>query len=410
MRKRCTVLAAILWVVVPDLVAAQESVPDEGADIVAAARAEWTRRTEASLVARRGGYEVAEQRVRGGISALEFGAAPGVPLHSSAGYEHVVSAGLVAEVGGAARRTQEALAAYRDELDAEWIAEREVFVSAVVDAWLEWSMHSAVAEHLREDVGAYSELMRRFEDAAAARHISLLDLEDLRADLAALQIDLIDVIQERERAFLTLRNLVGTGIEPVPADFDALATPGASPWLGLSDRAAAHPALAALETRRARLSGEARAADASPTTINVGPALHLLDSGGSWLGLEATVTLPTRSRDPGAAATLRAESDAVAAEATVALEALRVRLDAEHDRYLALVDALSGLDGLCIRPLRNRLEMADAALVSGSETVERRIRAARDLHEAEHRRIRLVADIYRSRVHADIVRNSLEDS
>jgi hypothetical protein len=106
---------------------------------------------------------------------------------------------------------------------------------------------------------------------------------------------------------------------------------------------------------------------------------------------------------------LQAAAIAARAESDWQLEQLRAGLAARADRYAAAVSTFESLNDDYLAPLEKRQKMLDAAVDRGRVSVDRVIRARRDLHEAYHKLLMLRAQIQTNHMRAEAMQRWLAD-
>lgn len=370
---------------------------DPGA-VDAVARGQWRRQRGDGLQATAAGQRAAEAAVPGRWISLSASAEPGLSLGPAdlGAADNVLSATATLQLGDGPEIRRQAWAALADATEAGAAADALAFVQQIEALYVAWAAQEAVAAHLEADVAAYRAALGPLRAGAAAGALSALDLADLEADAARLAMEALDARQQVTEARAALVSALGASVQLQPIQLHPEGAPPPNPWRPLLDRLDRHPSLQALSAQAVAFEAQAKAQAFTATQIAVGPALHVEDTGYTWAGASVQVTWPlSRPNDPAAAA-LRGQASAVGAQRAAARRALAAHLEGQAARYDALVAHYTALGAEHLQRLRDRVTLVERALAAGQATATRLIAARRDLHEAEHHRILVAADLYQA--------------
>lgn len=402
-----TLLAALLTLVAAPAVA-QTSV--SSANIAEVAGTVWDTRYANAYDATRAGYEAASEHVPGRWSQLFVAVEPGLELARGilGEADQMIYGNATLNLGSTPETTRTMWEAAARASGDQRRAERARFVLEAEQTFIDWNAAALVAEHLEEDLDAYRSEVEAFDAALRAHAISRLDHLDLRADVARLEMELLDAQQDAADARAALISLLGrdvtpdaTGLVEVPAEL-------ANPWTTLAGRAAGHPDVQAMESRADQLRAQAEQSALNPAQLGFGPVLHVENSGFTWLAASIQLTVPLQNTGLSQSIQTHAAADSVETERDGRIRAWDAFIDGQTERYETLLEHYEALDTEIISLLSERANVVLEAVENGQSTVERLIRARRELHEAEHHRILLAAQVYRSHALAQRLSELLE--
>lgn len=390
------VLLAALVSIASSPASAQTSV--SSANIADVAGGVWDTRFAGVYDHQTNGYEAASDGVPGRWTQLFVAAEPGIEVaRGNLGEaDQMVYGSATMNLGDTPATTRAMWDAAARASESARDAARARFVLEAERSFIDWNAAALVEEHLQEDVDAYRAEVEAFDAALEAHAISRLDHLDLQADLARLEMELLDAQQDAADARAALIALLGRDILPDVSRLDQLPGRFDNPWETLAGRATGHPELQAMESRAEALRAQAEQSALNPAQLGFGPVLHVENSGFTWVSASVQLTIPLQNTGLAQSIQMHAAADSLDMERNGRSLAWEAFVQGEAERYATLLAHYEALDSEIISLLSERADLVREAVESGQSTVERLIRARRELHEAEHHRILLAAQVYRS--------------
>jgi hypothetical protein len=280
--------------------------------------------------------------------------------------------------------------AFRAELQELWL-----------QAWVarEMDLHLGAYE---AEVGAW---LSPLEAAVGAGLAPALDLADLRAEFTTLQGERAAAVAAALQAEARLGARLGAAVE---ADTRAshlhggAPPPAQNPWPALAGRGGEAPGARAA-------AADARAADADGRAIRAGRApvaqlgvavMDLSPAGDKGPMAYAGLSLPLASGARADQAEASGRAEAARARARWAAAAFEAEVTAEAAAWEAERARLARLEAGAFAALEARAQALEAAFAARQVPAARLIRARRDLHEAEHEMIVILAALRHSEARA----------
>jgi outer membrane protein TolC len=280
------------------------------------------------------------------------------------------------------------------------------FEAAVIGAWLEaWAAREELL-HLEELQVEAAARLAPLRAAGGAGLLSAADLADLEAEQTLIALDRATAAAAAAQAEAALSGLLG---RPVTAALAAphlhdRPLPATNPWPALAARADQAPAVRAAVAEGAAAAAAARAlrAEGLPTlalgamTVDTSAAPGAAQAPMLYAGL----SLPLRTGRQAAGAAARAQAAGWEGEARWRTAALAAAIDGEARLWDEGAARAAALERERIAPLAARVARLEDAVRAGQATADRLLRARRDLHEAEHERLRVHAALLASEARA----------
>lgn len=346
-------------------------------------------------------------RRAGRVSGPTLTASTGVRLGSATNQEATASLGVPLGLG---LRDRSAFRAEASWIEAQDAVERGVFVDEVVVAWSQWWTTHELLEHLGEWSAELDASEAVVQQAADEGFVSPLDAADfaaerltVRAELAALQAE-----ERRARALLASRFGLDTALDAGSVRLEDWPVASISAdWQALADAVERAPVVVAAEQSAAAEQARARQASTWRPELEVGVAQA--DGTGQWetlgfVGVQAPLAAPGRA--DARAARGRAEAERRRADWLQTQQ--RGAWLAEAAAFTAAQQRAAQLNEEVVGPLTRRVELLETAFAAGQVPAHRLLRARRELHEAEHARLLLVADLLLSSTRAQAVGRAME--
>ncbi|QDG49767.1 hypothetical protein FIV42_03145 [Persicimonas caeni] len=360
------------------------------------------------------GMAQARQSVPGRVRSLDINV---VPEFSTSGAselnEYTADVALTVELGRLAELRREQYAALGDEARAQVEQHRWEYVFAVQSAYLDWWTYALEAAHLDAYVDEASADLDPLRDALEKQQIAAIDVADMEAELARIRAERLEARQRANAASAELARLLGGRCELASVEVEhkpSKNVAASNPWKALASKVDQFPSVKALQARqKSALAGAEAARAQAPWELSVGAGMRSVGFDEYWAQGVIGLSIPLGNPAAPEADELQAAAIAARAESDWQLEQLRAGLAARADRYSAAVSTFESLNDDYLAPLEKRQKMLDAAVDRGRVSVDRVIRARRDLHEAYHKLLMLRAQIQTNHMRAEAMQRWLAD-
>lgn len=353
----------------------------------------WAERHATAVRARMEGHRAARRHVPLGPTALGLQAQVG----DVAGRQTMAWVDVPLTLGARSRR---ALAAHAEAVGAEGEARRAAWLDATVDLFAEAWRTAVLVEHLHHWADEVAAQLARYEEAAGQGLIARIDVEDLRAELGAVQVEVAEAEAAARRSRGRLEAVLGLEVSVLPVGMQV----AENPWRSVVARLDDHPMLRALDMEAEHLRRARHAAGWPAPTAQVG----VLEMPTARLGLVG-VTVPLRTEGALERRILRGEEEALRLDTARTRQELVRSLETEALVWEADRDRLERVQREVLGPLAAREARLREAFEDGLVPADRWVRARRDHHEAEHAVIEAQASLWGSSLRAAVLLSTLEE-
>ena len=341
-----------------------------------------------------------------------YGGELGFPGGAFGSGEHALNAGINVLLGDLPAAQRRAYEARRGVAEAASDQARFAFVLQAQSYYIAWWTEATLAEHLEEHLAEVEKKLEPIVDAANNNSITRLDLEDLRVESARLEMEAATARHNAANAAAQLQGLLTIPFvlsDQGMLDLEVGALPNDNPWDDLEDALAQHPSLRGYEARKNVAQAQIDVAEESaPWTLSGGVTLRLDEGQLGWYGAGVSLNIPLQNTALPTIEIARATIDVAQLEADWRAQTLSAQIRAAATRYDAAAERLEVLSRRWLAPLIERQKNLEAALKLGQVDRFRVIRGWRELHESEHERLLIIAELIGQRSHAEALRRALE--
>ncbi|MGM0557103.1 MAG: TolC family protein [Myxococcota bacterium] len=392
-------------------------VPLDWSNVTKVAGSIWEDTSGQAWETRKTGTQRANNAVPGRLRALEGSVAGEFNTQGqSAINEYIADATLTIQLGQLQRQRHARFEAEERAIHAEARADKSSYVYSVQEAFVVWRAAALERRHLEDFLVEATEELEPVRKAHERDLVTDLDLADLESETARLRAELTDARRASEFARATLLARLGrdcalTEVDTEPLDIEEMPSLDSrdNPWRDAIEKVEALPAVQARRARTEAMRAEASVLTASePLEMSVGGGFRSVGFEENFLIGTLGFALPLAR--PGSMESALRSSEASAADHEIdwMIQRSRAELRARADRYEALLASYARYSDELLESMRQRVELAEQALVKGHIEMDRLIRARRDLHEAFHRVVSLYTEIKAHHLRADALEAWLE--
>ena len=377
--------------------------PIEAQTVVGVAAQRWDAGAAWSAV--RAGRTDSRDAVPGRLQALQFGIAPEFQLTDTPA-EYTANAALTVSLGTQQSARRAAFSALYDAQEAQLRAARWQFVEGAIDAFLEWQSAELERRHLAEYMAEAKGALRPLQDAPAGA-LAKTDLADLSAEVAQIDLEVLENQRRVQGAQAHVQALIGRCPLAID-DGQGAEQPGPeNPWRAVEALGAVFPQVEALNQQSKALQAQAAALEAAnPWQLQVGIAGRTVAGESQGIGPSLALVIPLAGSGAGAAAA-RAGGHVADSRARWLSERAQAQLGADATRYDSLKASYDLLSTAYLTPMLRRTELLEQAFGAAQITLDRLLRARRQLHEAEHEQLRLRQALAREHLKARAFKQAL---
>ncbi len=400
---RCR-LAAVAWLSLWALPAwAVDSLTWE--DLQATAASAYSSGPGAVNAAMAEGLDAAAARPQRGPSSIWAQVQRGLPAQD----QLTVAVDVPLTLGLAESRAGHAEA---DALRADNEAEQMRWTTAVVDTWLDGWAARENALHLTEYEHEIESWLEPLRQASAAGLISALDLAELQAELARVRAERAASEAQAASVDATLSAMLGRPVRVDPGREVLHDAPRAeaNPWPALVALASVAPGVQAAQAGARAADAQVQASWAAGLPVVSLGGMSVPSATGPRQLAYVGIAVPLRTDGAAQRATSRGHQHAHLAQARWEEAQFRAGIEAESMRWEAARSQYAVLSERLIEPLEQRQASSLAAFRQAMVPAERLIRARRDLHEAHHEQLQVLAALLSSEARAYALQQALPAS
>ena len=350
----------------------------------------WSQRTEAQISTMTHGFDLSKNAVSGRFQSLNIEGRPEFSLSDNAAHEYSGGAILSFELGGLKNARKALVSADKDNYLAQMRVERWAFIDNIQNRYLRWRTHELERSHLEEYANETATELVPIRKARSRMLISKIDLSDLEVELARIHAELAEATLRSKHA--QARLFAALGVECRLPKVKKIDFPKENPWASLLQKVLEFPEVKGLESLDRKFSLEAQLRKkSSPWVLNAGIGLRSTNDS-LHLGPVLSLTIPLQNNHWQAHLS-EARSVSSRMKKQQSVQRIEKEMIAEGERYDSLLAQYFSLDKKLLTPLKERSQLYEAGFKASQITLERLIRARRDLHEGEHKMLLKYAEI-----------------